>query len=84
MAKKSAAKRQPKRQTRKPPAKQKRGIGKFISETRGELRKVSWPTRREAINLTVVVILIMVIMALFLGGLDVAFFRFFDWLFSLA
>ena len=84
MAKKRAAKRQPKRQTRKQPAKQKRGLGKFIAETRGELRKVSWPTRREAINLTVVVILIMVIMAAFLGGLDVAFFRLFDWLFSLA
>lgn len=84
MAKKSAAKRQPKRQARKQPAKQKRGIGKFINETRGELRKVSWPTRREARNLTFVVIVIMVLMAAFLGGLDLVFFRFFNWLFSLA
>jgi preprotein translocase subunit SecE len=84
VAKKSAAKKQSKRQTRKQPTKQKRGIGKFINETRGELRKVSWPTRREATNLTVIVIFIMVIMAILLGGLDFVFFRLLELLYSLA
>ena len=84
MAKKSAAKKQPKRQARKQPTKQKRGIGKFINETRGELRKVSWPTRREATNLTVIVIIIMVAMAILLGGLDYVFFTLLDLLYGLA
>jgi preprotein translocase subunit SecE len=49
----------------------------MLRETIAELRKVSWPTRAEAIALTRIVIIVMVIMALILGGLDWAFFRFF-------
>ncbi len=52
-------------------------IQRMLRETVAELRKVSWPTRAEAIALTRIVIIVMVIMALILGGLDWAFFRFF-------
>jgi preprotein translocase SecE subunit len=41
------------------------------------LRRVSWPSRSEARSLTVIVIVVMVIMAIILGGLDWVFFRFF-------
>jgi preprotein translocase subunit SecE len=68
--KKQAAKRQP------------RGIRLFFRETVGELRKVSWPTRREAISLTYVVVIVMVVMAIFLGGVDFIFFRLFGLLFG--
>jgi len=37
----------------------------FYRETVGELRKVSWPTRAEATNLTMIVG-----MAIFLGAVD--------------
>lgn len=47
----------------------------YIKETRAELAHVSWPTRRQAVALTVVVIVISVATAAFLG--------FFDYLFSL-
>lgn len=45
-------------------------IGRFYRETVGELRKVSWPTRAEAINLTTIVLVVLVGMALFLGLID--------------
>lgn len=45
-------------------------IQKFFQETGSELRKVSWPTRQEAIHLTEIVIVVIFIMAAILGGLD--------------
>jgi preprotein translocase subunit SecE len=45
-------------------------IQRFFQETIGELRKVSWPTRREAIRLTWIVIGVILVMAAVLGGLD--------------
>ncbi len=45
----------------------------FYKETVGELKKVNWPTRREAINLTGVVLLVTVVMSAFLGLLDFLF-----------
>jgi preprotein translocase subunit SecE len=45
-------------------------IRKYFQETIGELRKVSWPTRKEAIRLTQIVIIVIFAMAIFLGGLD--------------
>jgi preprotein translocase subunit SecE len=41
-----------------------------VRETVGELRKVSWPTRQEATNLTAIVLVVMVFMALFLWLVD--------------
>jgi preprotein translocase subunit SecE len=45
-------------------------IRRFFNETIGELRKVNWPTRREAISLTQTVLAVTVGMAIFLGLLD--------------
>jgi preprotein translocase subunit SecE len=45
-------------------------VSHFYRETVGELRKVSWPTRDEAMNLTMIVIVVLVAMAAFLGLID--------------
>ncbi len=42
----------------------------FLRETRDELKKVVFPTRQEALRLTIVVILISMVIGLFLGGID--------------
>jgi preprotein translocase subunit SecE len=55
--------------------KQPNRIQRYFTETMGELRKVSWPTRKEATNLTIVVIIVMASMSIFLGGLDFIFNR---------
>jgi len=45
-------------------------VRSFLSESRFELRKVVWPTRQEAIRMTWVVILVVVVLSLLLGGFD--------------
>ena len=42
----------------------------FVKEVQAELKKVTCPTRAETIKLTGVVIIISVLVALFIGGLD--------------
>jgi len=46
---------------------------RYLRETRGELRKVTWPTREEAQRLTAIVLGVTVAMAVFLGLLDLIF-----------
>jgi len=42
----------------------------YLQESWIELRRVNWPTRKEAINLTLVVIIFSIIVMVFLGVLD--------------
>jgi preprotein translocase subunit SecE len=62
--------------------KQPNAIQRYIAETVGELRKVSWPTRKEATNLTVVVLVVTLVMSMYLGLLDLIFTRLFALLFA--
>lgn len=48
-------------------------VRQYWRETRSELRKVVWPTREEATNLTIIVLIVMVAMALLLGSIDTIF-----------
>jgi preprotein translocase subunit SecE len=48
-------------------SKKQNAIQRFTRETVGELRKVSWPTRQEAWQLTQIVIVVLIFMAFFLG-----------------
>ena len=45
-------------------------VQRFLRETIAELRRVVWPTREEAARLTGIVILVVIVMALFFGGID--------------
>ncbi len=45
-------------------------IVKYFKDSYEELKKVKWPTRNEAINNTILVIVICVFMGLFLGLID--------------
>ncbi len=46
---------------------------RYLKETRAEIRKVSWPTREQAINLTLIVLAVTIAMAIFLGAVDLIF-----------
>lgn len=48
-------------------------VTKYFKETRAELRKVTWPTREESINLTTIIVIVTVAVAIFLGFLDFIF-----------
>ena len=48
--------------------KKENAVQRYIRETTGELRKVSWPTWAEAQRLTLLVLLVMVFVGIFLAG----------------
>ena len=52
-------------------------IQRYFKETIGELKKVNWPTRQEAINLTIIVLIVTFVMSAILGVLDLVFSRVF-------
>lgn len=56
---------------------QPNAIQRYFRETVGELRKVNWPTRKEATNLTIVVLIVVISMGTLLGALDFIFTRLF-------
>ncbi len=45
----------------------------FLKEVRLEMKKVNWPTRKETVRYTLIVIGVSVVVSMFLGGLDFAF-----------
>jgi len=53
---------------------------RYLRESRIELRKVSWPTREQTTNLTIVVVVVCLVLAAFLGGLDALFAKFVTWI----
>ena len=59
----------------KPVVKKPNKIQKWWRETVGELRKVTWPTKEEAIKMTKIVIVVVLATALFLGVVDFIFSR---------
>lgn len=48
-------------------------ITKYFRETRGELRKVTWPTRDESVRLTAIVLGVTIAMSAFLWVFDTLF-----------
>jgi preprotein translocase subunit SecE len=48
-------------------SKKQNAMQRYFRETVGELRKVSWPTRQEAWQLTLIVLVVLLFMAVFLG-----------------
>jgi len=57
--------------------KQDNRVVRYFKETRAELRKVHWPTRKEARNLTLIVLSVTVFMGVLLG---VVLDTFFAWI----
>jgi len=51
----------------------KRSRFAFIGDIIGELRKVNWPSRRDTVRLTIMVIIVCFVVGIFLGALDYGF-----------
>jgi len=45
----------------------------YLKDTRGEMKHVSWPTQKQTVIFTILVIIISVVVALFLGAFDYLF-----------
>ena len=50
-------------------------LQEFVREVLAEFRKVTWPSRSELINSTSVVIVVTVVLAFFLGFVDIGLAR---------
>ena len=50
--------------------KSENAVQRYIRETTGELRKVNWPTWPESRRLTGLVLLVMLVVGIFLAGVD--------------
>lgn len=46
------------------------GIRRLFRETVGELRKVTWPTRQEAMNLTRIVLVVIIVVGVYFFLVD--------------
>jgi len=49
------------------------GVRQFLKEVRMELKKVDWPSRRELVSYSVVVLVTLVVTTLYVAGLDFVF-----------
>lgn len=52
------------------------GTRQFIREVIAEMRKVLWPTRKEVVNSTIIVLVTVVVLTGYVFGLDQLFTRF--------
>ena len=51
----------------------------YLKDTQAELKHVAWPTQRQAIIATALVIGISILVSLFVGAFDFVFSRVIDW-----
>lgn len=52
---------------------EKKGVSKFLRDVRVEMGKVTWPTRQDLVQSTIVVLVAVAIAAAFTGLCDLAF-----------
>jgi len=64
------------------PTREKIGPREYLSEVKGELRKVAWPTKKEVINSTIIVLIAVVVMTALIFGFDYASSKFVLFLFD--
>ena len=55
-------------------------VREFVQEVLLEFRRVTWPSRQELINSTAVVVVLTVVVAAFLGVVDVGLTRLVEWI----
>jgi len=55
------------------PKKEKKSIVKYFKDARSEFKKVVWPSRKQVINNTIVVIVAMVVSGIAIWGVDSVF-----------
>jgi len=64
------------------PAEWWQGARTFLVEVRNELKRVSWPSRKEVYATTIVVILVSVFFGVYLWGVDMVLSHAVQWIFK--
>lgn len=50
-----------------------KNLGQFLKEVRWELSKITWPSSREFVGATVIVLILIVAFSIYLGAIDFGF-----------
>ena len=64
------------------PQRERVGPRAYFGEVKGELRKVAWPTRKEVVNSTIIVLIAVIVMTALIFGFDYASSKFVLFLFD--
>jgi len=59
-------------------------ISNYIKTSFQELTKVTWPTKNQAVRLTIIVLIFCLVVAFLLGALDFVFNEFYQYLLRLS
>lgn len=51
----------------------KAGLGSFVSGLVGEFKKVVWPSRKDIVRLTTIIIILTAVLGIILGAIDFGF-----------
>ena len=51
----------------------------FLKEVWSETKKVNWPAKNEVLKCTLLVLIVSIVLAVFLGGVDFVFTRMLNW-----
>ncbi len=62
--------RAPERRAQPAPKRERTSPRQYLSEVQGEMRKVAWPTRREVVNSTIIVLIAVTVMTSLIFGYD--------------
>ena len=58
-------------------------VRSFFEEALAELKKVTWPTRKDTLRAGLAVLMLVAVMTIFLGAIDAILSRLIGWLISL-
>ena len=78
----SPVRREPTTRTAPRPADKRVKAGEYVRQVRAELRKVAWPTRKEVIHYSTIVLVALLILTALIFGLDTGFGKAVIWLFK--
>ena len=53
-----------------------------IQESKAELKHVKWPSRKQVVSYTTVVIILSIVIAAYIGALDLMFTKILSWVIS--
>ena len=54
-------------------------VKRFFKDIRGELKKVAWPSKKQVINNTIVVIAAIIVVGVFIWGIDLGLAALVQW-----
>ncbi len=74
--------REPPVRTAPRPADKRIKAGEYLRQVRAELRKVAWPTRKEVIHYSTIVLVALLLLTALIFGLDLALGKGVIWLFK--